>query len=172
VSRNLQSTLGTRIPGTSLPVCDRTGTGCFAPGTLVRTPAGLIAIERLAPADLVIALDGDVARVRAASRSLARELVRISFSDGTTIDSTPWHRFVDARGDLRVAEALAAGALLRAHDGVIVRVLRVEHVARGGSHEVFNLALERGVPFFANGMPVESSRGSRVVHAVSLLASV
>ena len=71
--------------------CTRTSSGCFIKGTLVRTPDGMFPIERLGVGDLVITQDGRGARIAKAHSALATEIVRVQFSDGSTIFSTPWH---------------------------------------------------------------------------------
>jgi hypothetical protein len=140
-------------------LCRGTGAGCFAAGTAVQTPRGARPIEALVLGDLVLCHDGREVRstrVIGAFSASVGELVRIHFSDGTSVEATPWHRFVDSLGGLRYARALTAGVAVR-HDGAsIVRVIGVETVT-AGSHTVFNLALDGGWTFFANGKVVEAS---------------
>jgi len=119
-------------------------------------------IDRLDLGDHVITGDGRAARIAKSHRATATELVRILFSDGATIVSTPWHRIFDLRGDLIRAEELAPGTIARSHDGSIVTVTRVTRLADGTEADVFNLSLDRDISFFANGKLVEAPRASRL----------
>ena len=154
-------------------LCTRTSTiGCFAKGTLVRTPNGMFPIERLDVGDDVVTDDGRNAKIAKSHRAVANELVRVAYSDGSTVHATPWHRFFDLRHQLIKAEDLKPGTIARTHDGSIVTVTRVTRVVSGTPHDVFNLSLERDISFFANGKLVEAPRASRVLNGRSLLASL
>lgn len=153
-------------------LCTRASTtGCFAKGTLVRTPNGMFPIERLRVGDEVLTGDGRAARVAKAHEATATELVRVLFSDGSTIHCTPWHRLFDLRHNLFRAEEIALGTVMRTHDGTIVTVTKISKVTSGTPHEVFNLSLERDISFFANGKLVEAPRASRILNGHSLLAA-
>ncbi len=154
-------------------LCTRTSTiGCFAKGTLVRTPNGMFPIERLDVGDHVVTGDGRAAKIAKTHEAIANELVRVTYSDGSSLHSTPWHRFFDLRHDLVKAEELVPGTIARTHDGSIVTVTRVARVMSGTPHDVFNLSLERDISFFANGKLVEAPRASRILNGHSLLASL
>lgn len=155
-----------------LPLCTRDSDGCFAKGTLVRTPRGMFPIESLVTGDEVITCDSRIARVHKAHVAAAPELVRVTFSDESTIVCTPWHRFFELRGALIKAELLTAGTYVRNYDYSIVQVVRVETIAKGASNDVYNLSLERDVGFFANGKLVEAPHAARVLNARSLLTRV
>ena len=150
---------------------EASSTGCFAKGTLIRTPNGMFPIERLDVGDEVITGDGRPARIAKTHEATATELVRIQFSDGSTVHSTPWHRFFDLRHNLVRAEHLVPGTIARTHDGTIVTVTRVSKISSGIEHDVFNLSLDRDISFFANGKLVEAPRASRVLNGHSLLAA-
>ncbi|MEJ7600278.1 MAG: Hint domain-containing protein [Kofleriaceae bacterium] len=158
-------------------ICARdTGAGCFASGTLVRTPRGMFAIEGLAVGDHVLTHGKRLATITKVSHATSNELVRVVFSDQTSLTCTPWHRFYDLRGDLYRAEQLGVRSAVRCHDHSIVHVLRIERLAlpesgRGERHPVFNLSLEREVAFFANGKLVEAPHEARVLGGHSLLAA-
>ncbi len=155
---------------TSQPnLCSRTSSGCFIKGTLVRTPQGMFPIERLEVGDLVVTQDGRAARIAKTHTAVATELVRTLFSDGSTIVSTPWHRFFDLRGTLIRAEDLTPGTISRSHDSSIVTVKRVTKIADGTEADVFNLSLDRDIAFFANGKLVEAPRVSRVLNGHAIL---
>ena len=145
--------------------------GCFAKGTLVRTPNGMFPIERLEVGDHVVTGDGHAARIAKVHAATATELVRIQFSDGSTIHCTPWHRFFDLGHNLLKAADLVPGTIARTHDGSIVTVTRNAKVSSGNAHDVFNLSLDRDISFFANNKLVEAPRASRVLNGHSLLAA-
>ena len=98
--------------------------------------------------------------------------MRVTYSDGSSVHSTPWHRFFDLRHQLIKAEDQQPGTVARTHDGSIVTVTRITRVMSGTPHEVFNLSLERDIAFFANGKLVEAPRASRVLNGHSLLAAL
>jgi hypothetical protein len=148
-------------------ICTRDGTGCFARGTLVRTPRGMFAIEQLIVGDDVLTLGKRVAQIVKVSHATAAELVRVHFSDGSTLACTPWHRFFDLRGDLYRAEQLGVHSAIRCYDNSIVHVDRLERIAGGPA---FNLSLAREVAFFAGNKLVEAPHEARVLTARSLLA--
>ena len=152
--------------------CVRGSDGCFAKGTLIRTPRGLFPIESLLGGDEVLTHDSRVARIHKAHVASSSELVRVTFSDRTNVVSTPWHRFFDLRGSLVKAEDLPAGMYVRNFDYSIAQVTRVEKIAQGVANDVYNLSLERDVGFFANGKLVEAPRANRILDTRSLLASV
>lgn len=152
-------------------ICSRARMGCFARGTMVRTPNGMFAIERLAVGDDVLTAGKRVAQIVKVSTSVATELVRIQFSDGSTVVCTPWHRFFDLRGDLYRAEQLGVHSAIRCYDNSIVHVDRLERFPRGERHPVWNLSLAREVAFYANNKLVEAPHEARVLTGHSLLAS-
>ena len=139
----------------------------FSAGTLVRTPRGLFPIERITAGDDVLSSDGCISLVIAVHQASARDLVLVSCSDGATVLTTPWHRFFDLHGDLCFADRLRTGTRLRRNGG-LVEIKRVDRVTREQS--VHNLALERGVSFFANGLLVEAPHEPRVLRPRSLIA--
>jgi hypothetical protein len=151
------------------PLCTRDSDGCFAKGTLVRTPRGMFPIEILVTGDEVITADSRIARVHKAHVASSPELVRVSFTDGSSVVCTPWHRFFELRGALIKADQLTEGTYVRNYDYSIAQVTRVEMIAKGVSNDVYNLSLERDVGFFANGKLVEAPHAARVLNARSLL---
>lgn len=150
-------------------ICTRESGGCFAKGTLVRTPRGMFPIEKLVAGEEVITHDSRIARIHKAHVASSTQLLRVSFSDATSVVSTPWHRFFELRGSLIKAEELAIGTYVRNYDYSIAQVLRVEAIAQGVANDVYNLSLERDVGFFANGKLVEAPHAARVLDTRSLL---
>ena len=138
----------------------------------MRTPLGMFPIEHLVAGDEVITHDSRIARIHKAHVASAPELVRVSFSDGSAVVSTPWHRFFELRGSLVKAELLAPGTYIRNYDYSIAQVVRVETIAKGVANDVYNLSLERDVGFFANGKLVEAPHATRVLDTRSLLTRV
>ncbi|MBA3501217.1 MAG: hypothetical protein M4D80_12485 [Myxococcota bacterium] len=135
----------------------------------MRTPRGMFPIEGLQTGEEVITHDSRIARIHKAHVASASELVRVAFSDGSYIVSTPWHRFFELRGSLIKAEALIQGTCVRNYDYSVVQVQRVEKVAQDAANDVFNLSLERDVGFFANGKLVEAPHANRILDTRSLL---
>jgi Hint domain len=153
----------------SLLICTRESGGCFAKGTLIRTPRGMFPIEKLVSGEEVLTHDSRIARIHKAHVASSTQLLRVSFSDSTSVVSTPWHRFFELRGSLIKAEELMVGTYVRNFDFSIAQVLRVEAIAQGVANDVFNLSLERDVGFYANGKLVEAPHATRVLDTRSLL---
>jgi len=92
--------------------------GCFLGGTLIHTPDGSRPIEDIAEGDLVYAynfLTGEqvARRVIAAAQTHPDQCVSIRLSDGSAIETTPDHRFYEARIERWVdAELLQPGSQL------------------------------------------------------------
>jgi hypothetical protein len=126
-------------------------------------------IEHLVTGDEVITSDSRIARVHKAHVASAPELVCVTFSDGSSVVCTPWHRFFELRGALIQAELLQPGTYIRNYDFSIAEVVRVESSAKGVAKDVYNLSLERDAGFFANGKLVEAPHASRVLNARALL---
>lgn len=152
-------------------LCTRESGGCFAKGTLVRTPRGMFPIERLLAGEEVLTHDSRIARIHKAHVASSTQLVRVQFSDASSVVSTPWHRFFELRGGLVKAEQLVAGTFVRNYDFSIAQVLRVETIAQGVANDVYNLSLERDVGFYANGKLVEAPHATRILDTRSLLVT-
>lgn len=81
---------------------------CFAAGTMVRTPNGDIAIEKLPPAGSVCTRYG-VQPYRDAGMTRAyAPRVRLFFSDGSAVVCTPDHRFITENGWTQAKEMAGA----------------------------------------------------------------
>ena len=70
---------------------------CFAAGTLVKTPRGLTAIDKLPQNGLICTRFG-TAPYRSAGLIGFDETLKLSFSDGSTVVCTPDHRFFSEDG--------------------------------------------------------------------------
>ena len=150
-------------------ICTRESGGCFAKGTLGRTPRGMFPIEKLLAGEEVLTHDSRIARIHKAHVASSSELVRVTFSDRTSVVSTPWHRFFELRGSLIKADQLIVGTYVRNFDFSIAQVQRVETIAQGVANDVYNLSLERDVGFYANGKLVEAPHAARILDTRSLL---
>lgn len=91
------------------PMCPR----CLAEGTLIETPDGGIAVDRLRIGDIVWTLDASGRRVRGTVLAVGstpapsgHEMVRLTLADGRSVTASPGHPLADGRtlGSLRVGE--------------------------------------------------------------------
>lgn len=89
---------------------------CFVAGTVVRTPAGSVAIEDIVPGDAVVTDDG-VHAALAVIRTRNVPVVRVEFDDGTSLTGTPNHRAVMADGCERPLGRLRADDTVCAWQG-------------------------------------------------------
>lgn len=71
---------------------------CFIAGTMVRTPGGEMAIERIQAGDLVETDEGPRPVIMAWLTKRGTEVWRVDFDDGTSVTATPGHKFVRADG--------------------------------------------------------------------------
>jgi predicted lipid-binding transport protein (Tim44 family) len=138
------------------------GGGCFPAGTSVATPQGQIAIEQLAPGNMVLAMDAGQRLVQAAVRKLlvTRSPLLILTTDAGILRTTPEHPLQLAEGGFR-----AAGALIRG-DRILVWRNGHSHVAivqRTDTTlvqtEVFNLEVSAPHTFIADGFVVHNKGG-------------
>jgi hypothetical protein len=72
---------------------------CFAAGTLVRTPSGLVPIEELPATGVVCTPDGDREYRSSGLIKKGAETVRLTFSDGSQVVCTPDHKFLVDTGE-------------------------------------------------------------------------
>ena len=130
---------------------------CFPAGTLVATPKGKVAIERLRAGDLVLAEEPRSGKVEAervtAALTLPRSpLLALELSDGSSIRVQPNHVFWleggprRARAGWLMAGLLRPGDRLRTAGGRGVGVLRVRWNV--GSAVVYTLTVARDHTFF------------------------
>ena len=134
--------------GTSCPIC-------LARGTLIDTPAGLVAVDRLEVGDAIWTADAAgnriesvVARVGSVSVPSSHQVVHLVLDDGRTVDVSPGHLLTDGR---RVGE-LARGEL---YDGAtVVSADRLDYTG-GRTYDVLP-AGETGF-YWANGVLLAST---------------
>lgn len=102
---------------------------CLTRGTLIETPRGAVAVDRLRIGDPVWTLDvngrrvrGTVIAVGSTAAPAAHRVVRLVLADGRTVTASPGHPLADGRrlGDLRAGDAvdgsLVVAATLVAND--------------------------------------------------------
>lgn len=99
----------------------RKGIICFIRGSLVDTPDGQRPIESLREGDSVFNAVG-VGCVRETHERIAPTLVRVSLSDGRTIDCTPEHPFLTRRGWLKAVDLRTCDKVFSCRE--TVRLLR------------------------------------------------
>lgn len=123
---------------------------CFAAGTPVLTPEGSKAIEQLRVGDLVLSTpekvgDGQIGarRIKEVTRGRAK-LVEITVG-GHPIQASREHPFFVRGESWTPASSLAAGHLLRTHDG---RWVQIEAVAEGPESRVYNVRVEENRTYF------------------------
>jgi hypothetical protein len=103
---------------------------CLARGSLIDTPNGPVAVDRLQLGDPIWTLDADGRRVAGVIIAVGstpapagHHVVEISLADGRTVTASPGHPLADGRavGDLRVGDELdgsrVVSALSRLYDG-------------------------------------------------------
>ena len=132
---------------------------CFVAGTLIRTPAGDVPVEGLAPGDLVVTHDDGPQPLRwVGQRTVAAEgafapihICAGAFGRHGTLMVSPQHRVLicDSLAELLFGDA---EVLVAAKDLVNDRSVTV----RGGSVEYFHLLFDRHQVFYSDGLATES----------------
>jgi len=140
----------------------RRGRGCFTADTTIATPSGPRAIETLRPGDEVLSVGPGgkglvVDRVAEVHRAEAAEVLELRLSNGTTVQSTPGHRFVAADGRLIPVDALTLETRLWAQGSGALTPVDVRSLDASVSRPVYNLSLQRGNRYLANGQLVEAA---------------
>jgi predicted lipid-binding transport protein (Tim44 family) len=128
----------------------RGGGGCLAAGTLVATPSGDVAVETLQAGSIIWGcVEGQRAPVRlAAVRQVeAAEFVEVAGADGAVVLATTTHLFQVGAGEFRAAGQLAAPGA----GGFPVARQRCP-----AARPAYDLLVESGGVFFANGLPVHN----------------
>ncbi|MGZ8450422.1 MAG: polymorphic toxin-type HINT domain-containing protein, partial [Candidatus Deferrimicrobiaceae bacterium] len=137
----------------------RGGGGCLREGTLVETPRGAMAIERLSAGDPVVAFDRGrfrEGRVVATTRVDAGETIELSFP-GATVVATATHPFAVGSGVYRAADRIRAGDTLFLGDRGALRPVPVLSVRRiPGAAVAYDLLVDRGGTFLAAGILVHN----------------
>jgi len=137
----------------------RGGGGCLREGTLVETPRGAMAIERLSAGDPVVTFDRGrfrEGRVVATTRVDAGETIELSFPGGLVV-ATATHPFAIGPGVFRAADRFRAGDPLFLGDRGVLRSVPVLSVRRiPGAAIAYDLLVDRGGTFLATGVLVHN----------------
>jgi hypothetical protein len=134
------------------------GSSCFAAGTLVATPGGLVPIERIRAGDEVVSFDVEARQVRtsrvtATFVTLDRDVVDVHLAgDIEPLRVTPGHLFYRRDGAWVGAEALGNGDPLLDTSGSEVDVAYVD--THPPSEAVYNFEVEGTHTYFVGGARV------------------
>ncbi len=142
-------------------VAHNKGGGCFPAGTMIRTPQGEVAIEKLAPGDSVLDVT-DHDRLRAAAvRKIftTRAKVLALETDSGTLRVSPEHPVRLADGGFREAGELAPGERLLVWQDGRLRPTALLRQASVGELDVFNLEVDAPHTFVADGFVVHNKGG-------------
>ena len=137
----------------------RGGGGCLAEGTLVSTPGGLVAIEKLKKGDTVWSVvEGKLRRaeVQALTAVEPEEFLEVSAS-GSRLESTAEHLLMVGRGEYRLADRINRGdTVYEMRDGRFspTQVLSVRRVA--ARRPAYNLLVSPGGTFVTQGLVVHN----------------
>jgi hypothetical protein len=138
-----------------LPPCHP---GCFPAGTIVQTPAGPRAIDKVRAGDMVLSIspNGKAAGVKVASVFVGRAmLVEVETATGKLL-TTAKQPLLLSDGKIKSAGALTgADAIVRWQEGRFHNI-PVHGVKEKTTHSVYNLVLEVRGTFLANGYLVQS----------------
>ncbi len=141
------------------PAWARGGGGCFEEGTPILTPAGAVAIEKLAVGDEVLTVTpGGIGRgtVRACTAVTPAEFIEL-VCPSATLRVTPEHPFQIAPGVFRQAASLQAGDTLWRRDASTLLPERVTSTRRvPADRPAYNLLVSPGGTYLAAGIAVHN----------------
>ena len=142
-----------------IAVHNKGGGGCFAPATLIATPAGPRPIETLQLGDTVLAPqpDGRLAPAAISGVYLNFSPMLVLRTMQGELRTTDEHPLLTAAGDFRAARELAVGASLMRADGRAVAIQGITHGADAGP--VYNLQVAGPHTFVADGFVVHNKGG-------------
>ena len=139
------------------------GGGCFPAGVKIRTPQGLVAIEQLAPNDLVLAVDaqGSVTQTVVEAVHVTRApLLLVETDDGAVLRTTTEHPLQLADGSFQMAGVLAAGQQVQRYQSGRLRLAAIRAVrALAEEVEVFNLSVGAPHTFLAEDFVAHNKGG-------------
>ncbi len=135
------------------------GRGCLVAGTLIDTPGGQIAVEKLQPGDNVWAVEDGKrvpAKVQARYETTTETVVTID-AGGHELQVTPEHPIAIGPGVFRAAGFLKIGDAIEIWDGLGISTVNVEKVqAKREAVPAFNLLVLPGEDFIAGGIVVHN----------------
>lgn len=128
---------------------------CLARGTMIDTPEGPVAIERLRLGDPIWTLDADGRRVAGTVIALGstaapagHRVIRLILADGRTVTASPGHPLVDGRTlrSLRLGDDI--------DDSTVVSMESLPY----GAGQTFDVVASGGTgAYFSNGIPLGST---------------
>jgi len=130
---------------------------CLARGTLIETPNGPIAVDRLRLGDPIWTFDangrrmtGTVIALGSTPAPAGHKVIRLTLDDGRTVTASPGHPLADGRpiGDVRVGDEV---------DGA--RVVASERLAYDGGSTFDLVASGPTGGYYAGGVPLLSTIG-------------
>jgi filamentous hemagglutinin len=141
------------------------GNPCFAAGTMVNTPDGQRAIDRLTVGDRVYAFDETTGR-SVISRVIEtfvhndERFGRLTLSNGTTLEVTSNHRFFDPRSRTwREIGEMKAGDVVLYGYGATARPLTIlASEFTSGHGTVYNLEVEKYHNYYVNSILVHNRK--------------
>lgn len=135
------------------------GGGCFAPGTLVATPAGPRPIESLQLGDRVLApqSDGRLVPAQVTGTYLNFTPLLVLHTDAGDLRTTEEHPLLAASGEFLPASALGIGTRLARADGNPAAIRSVTRHAESGP--VYTLQVDGPHTFVADGFVVHNKGG-------------
>jgi hypothetical protein len=149
---------------------------CFVAGTLVQTPDGPLAIETLAPGQLVLAKGEDqpvgTYPVIDCSRGSTITLFHVEIADKFTLTTTGKHPFFVIGKGWTMAKALVVGDNLISLDGLVVPVTAINRERLNEPVTTFNIHVEDAHSYFVgqalavwvhNGNPNDPAFGQRLI---------
>lgn len=137
----------------------RGGGGCLEQGTLIATPNGEVAIEKLQPGDAIWSVvEGKLqsATVEATRRVEPVEYVEIAVA-GRNLRATSEHPFQIGPGIFRIAASLCPGERLFLRDGGELKAFPIDSITCvTAAHPAYNLLVLPGGTYIANGVVVHN----------------
>lgn len=128
---------------------------CLSVGTLIDTPAGAIAVERLRLGDPIWTIDGHGRRVAGTVIALGsatappdHRVVRMTLADGRTVTASPGHPLADGRtlGSLAIGDTVDGSA-----------IVALEVVPYGGGQTFDIVASGETGAYFSSGIALGST---------------
>ncbi len=132
--------------------------GCFAAGTPVLTPDGLVAIDSLRPGDTVLTRESesDPTLVRAKIKGVHKTKVAGYLIFNQDLKVTPEH-ILWVNGRWTLAGDVQTGDEVVTSGGEIIHISSLEW--QGGQSDVYNLEIERYHTYFAGDIWVHNDKG-------------
>jgi hypothetical protein len=125
---------------------------CFAPGTMIDTPTGNMAIESLKEGDEVYDRDYKIVMVNAVHKSIANVLLYVKDQNGDDVRVTPEHPFMRENS---TDKTIPAGELRNGLELPLNKTVSGV-TAHFGEVEVINLSVTGSHTFIANGWAVHN----------------